>query len=74
MIDRLEELMARWRKRDELSDRGTWKGVREIAGNLSMPVNATRNALRDLADAGKIERGEFTNGTYWRGLASEQSS
>jgi len=63
----LAELMMRWRKRDETLDRGTWLGVREIAGRVRQPVKATRAELASLVEAGQIERMEFTNGIAWRG-------
>ena len=73
MNDQLEELLTRWRAKDEALDRGTWHGVSKIAGAVDAPISGTRKALRALADAGKIECGEFDNGTYWRGRATTKA-
>jgi hypothetical protein len=74
MNDQIEELLTRWRAKDEALDRGTWHGVSKIAGAVGAPISGTRKALHALADAGKIERGEFDNGTYWRGRAVLQKA
>lgn len=64
LFDKLTKL----RKRDYYKDRGTWRGVSEIAGWMKIDKRKVREALHDLADAGRIERFEFANGIAWRGL------
>ena len=64
----LDVLMTKWRKRDNELDRGDWLGVSEIAGRMQTGKSAARRELMRLASAGLIERQEYANGTFWRGI------
>ncbi|HEY5797680.1 MAG TPA: hypothetical protein VIU82_21970 [Bosea sp. (in: a-proteobacteria)] len=74
VADEVEALLVRrlmsWREKDERADRGTWHGVSEIAGAVVMPKPKVRAALASLAEAGKIERSDVSNGTFWRALTA----
>lgn len=65
----LADLLAKWRKRDEELDRGTWLGVSEIAGRVCRPKDDVRRELHALAANGEAERIDCVNGVYWRGAS-----
>ena len=68
--ERLERILKRWRKRDDLNDAGTWRGLHEIALAHGGDKYAVRGLLIKLVARGAVEVFEAANGVFWRGVSA----
>lgn len=64
--DRAEQMLRRWRRRDDARDHCGWRGISEIRQGLGLDRDATRGILIKLVARGSVEVGEFSNGIFWR--------